>query len=99
MQKVRDRLVESNDLEGIDDKIKNDEVKQTYFGHRMDGEVRIIQTLNEVHRYCMDPNVANSKDPEINIDDGVLDDVSEESKEYNVDENDDTNDKNEVSDD
>merc|ERR1712060_888288 len=84
MQKVRDKVNVDGNLEEINEKIQNDEDAQSYFAHTMDGEISMIQTLNEVHRYCMNSDHSNSAsdDPEIS------DDASEESKEYDVDNND-----------
>merc|ERR1712154_456513 len=78
MQKVRDKVSIDVNLEEINEKIQKGEEEQSYFGHTMDGEIAMIRCLNEVHRYCINPQNANSDDPEIS------DDASDDSKEYNL---------------
>ena len=87
IQMVRDQ-VDANiaDLDDITDKIKNEVDKQTYFGHTMGGEVSMIQTLNEIHKYCTCTDNLNREEPEIKEGD------SDESTEYDRN---DANDENE----
>ena len=79
-------------LEEINEKLNNDQQKQNYFGHKMDDEIAMIQTLNKLHFDCVNGDYYNDDDPE--IDDDIQENDDDQQMLMNQD--DDDNDKNNI---